>query len=352
MNKLPLEFDIETKKVLKQLSHTNNKIGELKGLISTLENPIMLLNAITLGEAKDSSEIENIVTTYDELYKEIAESSINPASKEVIKYRSSIKKGFENLQHNGFISINNIIDIHKIIEPDKGDIRRLPGTKIINTFSGETVHEPPQSYDEIMNYLANLEKYINTESIDESYDPLIKMAIIHYQFETIHPFYDGNGRTGRLLNVLYLVMNNKINLPILYLSKYIINNKKEYYDLLSNCNKDIKYIEEFIIYMLKAVEETSEFTINFINKINQSYKTTCHQMSQKLPKIYRKEIVDSIYIEFYTKNIYFREFLQISRATATTYLKLLVKEGFLIEEKIGKEVIYKNIALFNLISDL
>jgi Fic family protein len=347
MNKLPLDFDIETKRVLIQLNKANNKIGELKGITSTLENPKILLNVITLGEAKDSSEIENIVTTYDELYKEITEYSINPSSKEVLNYRSSINQGFEILKKQGFISINNIIDIHKIIEPNVGDIRKIPGTEIINSKTGEIVHEPPQSYDEVMDYLTNLENYINDDT--ESLDPLIKMAIIHYQFETIHPFFDGNGRTGRLINILYLVMKNKLDLPILYLSKYIIRNKDEYYDLLSKCNKDIHYIEDFIIYMLKGIEETSEFTINFIKKINESYLSTCTEMKEKLPKIYRKELVDLIYYEFYTKNIYFQQQLNLSRATATKYLKLLVKEGFLIEEKVGKEVIYKNKALFSLI---
>jgi len=350
MNALPLSFNVETQKVLIQLSQTNNTIGELKGITSTLENPKMLLNAITLCEAKDSSEIENIVTTYDELYKEISGSSINPSSKEVIKYRTAITKGFEDLKQNGFISINNIIDIHKIIEPNKGDIRKIPGTEIRNTVVGETIYTPPQSYDEIMEYLSNLEEYINTKV--ENYDPLVKMAIIHYQFEIIHPFYDGNGRTGRLLNVLYLVMNKKIDLPILYLSKYIIKNKKEYYDLLGKCNKDINRIEDFIIYMLKAVEETSVFTINFIKEVNKSYQITGEQMRKKIPKIYSKEMVDSIYFEFYTKNVFFQEYLGISRNTATTYLKRLVKEGFLIEEKVGKEVIYKNMALFNLVENL
>jgi len=347
MNKLPLDFDIETKRVLIQLNKANNKIGELKGITSTLENPKILLNVITLGEAKDSSEIENIVTTYDELYKEITEYSINPSSKEVLNYRSSINQGFEILKKQGFISINNIIDIHKIIEPNVGDIRKIPGTEIINSKTGEIVNETPQSYDEVMDYLTNLEKYINDDT--ESLDPLIKMAIIHYQFETIHPFFDGNGRTGRLINILYLVMKNKLDLPILYLSKYIIRNKNEYYNLLSKCNKDIHYIEDFIIYMLKGIEETSEFTINFIKKINESYLSTCTEMKEKLPKIYRKELVDLIYYEFYTKNIYFQQQLNLSRATATKYLKLLVKEGFLIEEKVGKEVIYKNKALFSLI---
>lgn len=347
MNELPLDFDIETKKVLIQLNKANNKIGELKGITSTLENPRILLNVVTLGEAKDSSEIENIVTTYDELYKEITEYSINPSSKEVLRYKAAINESYKTLKTKGFISINDIIDIHKIIEPNIGDIRKLPGTEIINSKSGEIVHTPPQSYDEIMLYLSNLEKYINSN--DETYDPLVKMALIHYQFETIHPFYDGNGRTGRLINILYLVMTSKLDLPILYLSKYIIRNKNEYYDLLSKCNKDIHNIKDFIVYMLKGIEETSEFTINFIKKINKSIETTYIKMKEQLPKIYSKELVDLIYFEFYTKNIYFQQQLDLSRTTATKYLKLLVQEGFLIEEKVGKEVIYKNKALFDLV---
>ncbi len=347
MNKLPLDFDIETKKILIQLNKANSKIGELKGITSTLTNPKILLNVVTLGEAKDSSEIENIVTTYDDLYKEITKHSINPSAKEVLRYRGSINEGYKNLKTKGFISINTIIDIHRIIEPNVGDIRKLPGTKIINSKTGEIVHTPPQSYDEIMTYLSNLEKYINSN--EEPYDSLIKMAIIHYQFETIHPFYDGNGRIGRLINILYLVMTKKLDLPILYLSKYIIRNKNEYYDLLHKCNKDIHNIEDFIIYMLKGIEKTSEFTINFIKKINKSIESTCTKMKEKLPKIYSKELVDLIYYEFYTKNIYFQQQLKLSRATATKYLKLLVQEDFLIEEKIGKEVIYKNKALFELI---
>lgn len=347
MYKLPLNVDLNQIEILKALSDANNKIGELKGMIRLLPNPRILLNAITLGEAKDSSEIENIITTYDELYKEMTSDLINSrAAKEVISYRTAINMGFEDIKEKGYINVNVIEKIHRCIEANKGGIRRLPGTVIKNTTTGEVLHMPPQSETEIMDYMGNLESYINSE-FDE-YDPLIKMAIIHYQFESIHPFYDGNGRTGRILNVLYLVMKEKIDIPILYLSRYIIRNKESYYELLKSVQEDEKNIVNFVVYLLKGIEETSIFTINFIEEINSSIERTRELMVEKLPKIYSKELLDLIYFEFYTKNEFIQKGLGVTRTTATKYLKELEKQGFLISEKVGKEVIYKNVALFEL----
>jgi len=344
--KLPLNVDIYDIETLKLLSNANNKIGELKGILNQLPNPKILLNAVTLGEAKDSSAIENIVTTYDEIYKEmISETSLSNAAKEVLKYRTAISNSFEELKVKGFISINSLVKIQECIEGSKGGIRRLPGTVIKNTFTDEIVHTPPQSEDEILYYLKNLEDYINTNQL---YDPLVNMAVIHYQFETIHPFYDGNGRTGRILNVLYLVMSGKIDYPVLYLSKYIIDNKMEYYKLLKECNMSETVITKFVQYILKGVESTSVFTINFINEIIKSMENTTNLMKKQLPKIYTKELVEFLFYEFYTKNEFLRNELNVSRNTATKYLKLLEENGFLISEKVGKEVIYKNVALFNL----
>lgn len=346
MYKLPLNVDIYDIETLKLLSNANNKIGELKGILNQLPNPKILLNAVTLGEAKDSSAIENIVTTYDEIYKEmISETSLSNAAKEVLKYRTAISNSFEELKVKGFISINSLVKIQECIEGSKGGIRRLPGTVIKNTFTDEIVHTPPQSEDEILYYLKNLEDYINTNQL---YDPLVNMAVIHYQFETIHPFYDGNGRTGRILNVLYLVMSGKIDYPVLYLSKYIIDNKMEYYKLLKECNMSETAITKFVQYILKGVESTSVFTINFINEIIKSMENTTNLMKKQLPKIYTKELVEFLFYEFYTKNEFLRNELNVSRNTATKYLKLLEENGFLISEKVGKEVIYKNVALFNL----
>lgn len=349
MFKLPLSIDLNDVETLKLLSNANNKVGELKGIINQLPNPQILLNAITLGEAKDSSEIENIVTTYDEIYKEMtSESSISANAKEVLRYRKAISLGFEELKRNGFISIRSLINIQNCIESDKGGIRKLPGTVIKNTRTGEILHTPPQSEAEILDYLSNLEKYINQ---DNEYDPLINMGVIHYQFETIHPFYDGNGRTGRILNVLFLVMMNKLSYPVLYLSRYIIQNKDEYYTLLRECNNNEENIRIFVRYMLKGIEETSDFTIRFIDEIIQSMEQTAMLMKERLPKIYSKELVEYLYYEFYTKNEYLRNEFKISRSTANKYLKLLEEQGFVISEKVGKEVIYKNVALFNLMGN-
>lgn len=349
MFKLPLSIDLNDVETLKLLSNANNKVGELKGIINQLPNPQILLNAITLGEAKDSSEIENIVTTYDEIYKEMtSESSISANAKEVLRYRKAISLGFEELKRNGFIDIRSLINIQNCIESDKGGIRKLPGTVIKNTRTGEILHTPPQSEAEILDYLSNLEKYINQ---DNEYDPLINMGVIHYQFETIYPFYDGNGRTGRILNVLFLVMMNKLSYPVLYLSRYIIQNKDEYYTLLRECNNNEENIRIFVRYMLKGIEATSDFTIRFIDEIIQSMEQTAMLMKERLPKIYSKELVEYLYYEFYTKNEYLRNEFKISRSTANKYLKLLEEQGFVISEKVGKEVIYKNVALFNLMGN-
>lgn len=346
MYTLPLSIDLYDIETLKLLSEANNRIGELKGILNQLPNPKILLNAITLGEAKDSSEVENIVTTYDEIYKEMtSDKTISSAAKEVLRYRKAMSVGFEELKEKGFISTKSLINIQKCIESDKGGIRKLPGTVIKNTKTNEIIHTPPQSEQEIRDYLSNLEKYIN---LDNEYDPLINMAVIHYQFETIHPFYDGNGRTGRILNVLYLVMKKKLSFPVLYLSKYIIQNKDEYYSILKECNTSEENIRKFVRYMLKGIVYTSDFTIDFINEVISSMNETTRLMKEKCPKIYSKELVEYLYYEFYTKNEYFRNEFNITRNTANKYLKELVENGFLVSEKVGKEVIYKNTALFSL----
>lgn len=349
MNRLPFEVELNTIEVLKTLSNANNKIGELKGILRLLPNPKILLNAITLGEAKDSSEIENIITTYDELYKEmVLENSNNLVAKEVINYRIAINFGFEKVKELGYINTNLIKEIQSIVENNSGGIRKLPGTIIKNIKTGEIVHTPPQSENEILEYMTNLEEYIN---IYDKYDPLIIMSVMHYQLEYIDPFYDGNGRTGRIINILYLVLKGKIDIPILYLSKYIINSKAEYYSLFRKVQEDKECIIEFIIYILKGIESMSEFTIRFIEEINNSIESTRLLLKEKTPKIYSNELLESLYCEFYTKNEFFQKQIGVSRTTATKYLKELEKEGFLVSEKIGKEVIYKNIALFNLIDN-
>lgn len=349
MYNLPFKVNLNSIDILKQLSITNNNIGELKGVLNLLPNPKLILSLILISESKDSSAIENIVTTYDEIFKEIV--SKNPSGgkpKEIVNYKKAIEHGLKLLRENQFISTNILIEIQSRIEENKGGIRKLPGTVIMNDLTKEIVHTPPQNEELIRKYLHNLEQYLNLES---EYDPLINMALIHFQFESIHPFYDGNGRTGRIMNILYLVLKGKIQEPILYLSKYIIENKNEYYRLLKICNEDISNITEFVMYILKGISETSRDTIELIMSINNSIEITKEEMKRRLPDIYRFEIVEHLYSYLYTKNEYFRKNLNIARATATKYLKLLEEEGFVVSERLGKEVIYKNIQLFNLLKD-
>jgi len=349
VHKLPIQYNYDDVDLLKALSKANNKLGELNGLIKLLPNPHIILNAVTLGEAKESSEIENIVTTFDELFKEITLKTNNANSKEVVGYRQAILTGYSNLIDKGYISTNMIVDIHSIIEPNVGGIRKIPGTVILNTKTKEVLHTPPQGEFEIRDYMSNLERYINYPEL-EDVDPIIKMAMIHYQFESIHPFHDGNGRTGRILNVLYLVLEKKLSLPILYLSKYINQTKSTYYECLYNMRLDDKYIKDYLLYMIKGVEEMSQFTIEFIENFKNSMEKASILIQDKCPKIYSLELINYLFYDFYTKNEYLRNNLKISRNTASKYLHELVEAGFLIEEKVGNEKIFKNAFLYELIS--
>lgn len=349
MNKLPFNIDLNEIEILKELNTANHHIGELKGVLRILPNSGIVLSLINLSESKDSSAIENIITTYDEIFKEIvSKTPIGGKPKEVINYKHAIDHGLLIMRQKGYISTNILVDIQNVIEPNKGGIRKLPGTVVINDKTNEVVHTPPQNETEIRELMHNLELFINQNN---DYDPLIQMALIHFQFESIHPFYDGNGRTGRILNILYLVLKEKLSEPILYLSKYIMENKSQYYDLLKKCNDDMVNIKDFVVYILKGISETSKHTINLILRINQSIELTNEMLKKRLPDIYRYEIVEHLFSYMYTKNEFFRENLNISRATATKYLKLLEKEGFIVSEQLGKEVIYKNVQLLNLVKE-
>lgn len=231
---LPLSYDLETKAILKQLNNANRRLAELKGVAMTIPNENILVSTLTLQEAKDSSEVENIVTTQDDLYKNASELysdyAINAATKEVLNYREALQHGFRLVKEKGVLTSSVIREIQKLLEHNSAGFRSIPGTTLKSS-DGKTVYTPPQDRTEILNYMDNLETFINNDDISEL-DPLIKLAIIHHQFESIHPFYDGNGRTGRIICVLFLVLTGRLDLPILYLSRYITHNKKKYYELI------------------------------------------------------------------------------------------------------------------------
>lgn len=348
MKLLPFnDYDLKTPRILESLNEASRSLAELKGFANSIPNQYILINAITINEAKDSSEIENIVTTHDSIYKVLTESGFKDESaKEVVDYRSAIWRGYEIIKEKEFISTNILVELQGMIEHNKAGIRKNPGTKLINSKTGEVIYTPPQDEKEIRDLLKNLEDYINE---NDDVDPLIKMALIHYQFESIHPFYDGNGRTGRILNVLYLVLNNLLDSPILYLSNYINKNKDEYYRLFTEFRENSNY-EDWIIYILKGIEETSKNTVELIKLIQEEMEAYKQDFITKLPKIYSEELLDSLFYEVYTRINYIEERCHVTRQTAAIYLNSLVEAGLLEFEKIGRESIYKNTRLINLLS--
>ena len=344
---LPPSFELETKAVLKQLARANRALAELKGYADTIPNKHILINAVMINESKDSSAIENIITTHDDLYQAMSNASgASPAAKEVVSYRTALWHGYELVKEREMITTNMIIEIQGTIEKNRAGIRKLPGTVLRNERTGETVYTPPEGGEEIRILLSNLEKYMNEDYDD--IDPLIKLAIIHYQFESIHPFYDGNGRTGRIINILYLVLKGLLESPILYLSSYIIRNKSAYYRLLQEVRTSEKW-EEWIVYILTGIEEMSEETLKLVKKINIEVEIMSMEIKERLPKIYSKELIDLLFYEFYTKTIYIENGLSVTRKTAANYLVSLENEGFLTSEKIGKERIYQNKRLYDII---
>ncbi len=346
--KLPLKIDIETKKILKKVNQANKALAELKGITKTIPNGNILINTLILQEAKDSSEIENIITTHDELYKsDIDIEIISHATKEVKNYTIALKHGFELIKENKILIIRFIEEIQMKLEDNNAGIRRQAGTALKNASTGEIVYMPPQRFEVIAELLKNLEEYINND--DDDIDPLIKMAVIHYQFESIHPFYDGNGRTGRIINVLYLVLKELLDIPILYLSRFIIKNKSDYYRLLQEVRTKNIW-EEWILYILEGVEETSKYTINKINQIKVLMKEIKVKIIENESKIYSKDLLEILFLHPYTKIEFLVERLDISRQTASKYLDKLENIGIVKKEKIGNQNYYINSELYELLS--
>ncbi|MYB88802.1 MAG: Fic family protein, partial [Proteobacteria bacterium] len=261
LSPLPPTAELESRSVLKGLAPAHRYLAELKGMAATIPNEHILINTLALQEAKDSSEIENVITTHDELYKAdlFADYIKNPAAKEVSRYATALKTAFGQVKRDQLLTVNRIVEIHRSLEQNEGGIRKLPGTALKNERTGETVYTPLQDHGEIVCLMSNLEQFINDDAFCDV-DPLVKMAVIHHQFESIHPFYDGNGRTGRIINILYLVAKGLLDIPVLYLSRYIIRNKADYYRLLQ-ATRDTGDWESWILYMLEGVELTSRQTI-------------------------------------------------------------------------------------------
>ncbi len=344
---LPPKADVETKKILKQAIASNRILAELKGRADEIPNQSMLVNAITLQEAKDSSEIENIITTQDVLYKAYSSniSSMDAQTKEVLRYRQALWDGYNDLNKRP-LSTNSFIKIVQTIKENGSGIRNTPGTTI--TSNNKTIYTPPEGEDTIRNLLKNLEDFIH---IDDDIDSLIKLAIMHYQFEAIHPFFDGNGRTGRLINMLYIVEKGLLETPILYLSKYIIENKNDYYSNLRNVTEKSAW-ETWIIFILKGIEETAQYTLNKINTINQLMQETIRFAKENLPtRVYSKELIELLFEQPYCKVKYLVDRDIAKRQTAAEYLIELEKIGILKSQKVGVENLYLNIKLMEVLKN-
>lgn len=352
---LPPKQDLETRAVLKAAAKANRHLAELKGVATSIPNQGILISTLFLQEAKSSSEIENIVTTHDELFQAslFPESGATGAAKEVRRYATALNLGFSQMRsRNGLITNNVLIKMFQHLKQTDGGFRETPGTKLIHGTTKKVVYVPPQSAYEVLAYMQALEKFINTDiDSEDELDPLVKMAIIHHQFETIHPFPDGNGRIGRILNVLYLTRVGLLNIPILYLSRAINDTKSEYYRLLQSVRID-KNWEPWILYILDAVTSTSNDTIKLIEGIKflmSRYKT---EIRSNLKSIYSQDLLNSLFRHPYTRIDFLANDLKISRQTSSKYLEKLSQANLLIEHKKGNSKYFINVPLVNLLSNL
>jgi len=340
--RLPLAADVETKVVLRALSRAHRYLAELKGTARTIPNESIVINTLTLQEAKDSSAVENIITTQDELFK--AELFIDQkpslATKEVQRYAVALRGGFEVVRKHRLLTLPNILKIQAELEENRAGLRKMPGTTLKNDRTGEIVYVPPQHPDAIQEYMSNLVEFINDDE-QSDLDPLVKMAIIHHQFESIHPFYDGNGRTGRIINILYLVAKGLLELPVLYLSRFIIRDKAAYYRHLQAVRDEGAW-EAWILYILGGVEETAQQTIELIGQIRQLMQEYKHRLRAEWPKLYSQDLLNNLFRHPYTKIEFVMHDLDVSRPTASSYLSQLVESGFLSLHKIGRSNYYVN----------
>ena len=347
LNKLPPKQELETPAVLKALIAAHRHLAELKGVALTIPNEGILVSTLSLQEAQSSSEIENIITTQDALYKQELQTSVSdPVAKEVAFYATALRSGFDKVKQQEALTLNTILDVQQTLEGNRAGFRKTPGTVLKNDRTGEVIFEPP-SPELIPQYMSDLESFINAE---QKLDPLVCMALIHHQLETIHPFYDGNGRTGRIINILYLVLTGLLDTPILYLSRFINQTKDEYYKELQNV-RDTNEWEAWLLYMLKGVSSTALHTIDLVQKI-QKLLIELKQDIRGKHKFYSQDLINNLFRHPYTKVSFLEKDLGVSRATATRYLDALAEDGILQKHKLGRESFYTNHLLISLLFNM
>lgn len=345
---LPPGADLETKAVLKACIGARAAVAELKQAGRMLPNQAVLINTIPLLEARDSSEIENIVTTTDRLFRfaESGEETLSdPATKEALRYRSALSRGVTSIGKRP-LSTATAVEVCRTLLGIQLDVRKVPGTALVNQSTGERVYTPPESETLLRDLLANWERYLHEE---REVDPLIRMAVGHYQFEAIHPFTDGNGRTGRILNVLFLIQEELLDLPVLYLSRSIVRQKSDYYRLLLAITARAGW-EEYLLFILEAVDETARWTTGRIHAIHQLMQETREYLRKNAPGAYSRELVELLFVQPYCRirNVVDAGIAQ--RQTAAVYLKRLCDVGVLEETKVGREKLFINRRLMRLLT--
>jgi Fic family protein len=343
---LPPAQDIESKAVLRKCIDATRKLEGLRQAARLIPNQDVLINSIPLREAQDSSEIENIVTTNDRLFRfaNTDGEHADPATREILRYRTALRNGFDNLKARP-LTVQTAVALCRTIKDYDLDVRALPGTTITNRSTDQVVYTPPEGADVIRAKLSNWEQYLHA---DDGVDPIIRMAVGHYQFEAIHPFSDGNGRTGRALNILYLIDQKLLDLPILYLSQYINGHRERYYKLLSGVTSEQAW-EPWILFMLDAVEQTAQWTTDKIEALKRLMDDTVHYVKLVQPKIYSRELVELIFTQPYCRVADLVGANVASRNIAAKYLKELAAAGVLEQRKEGREVLYLNTRFLDLL---
>lgn len=347
---VPSSIELETPAVLRLAARAHRALAELKGAAATIPNEAILIDTLALQEAKDSSEIEDIITTEDQLFQGDVISGQFPsaAAKEVHHYATALKIGLAHVREQGFLRLDDVLEIQAALEQNRAGLRKLPGTVLKNQNTGEVVYQPPQDPAEIEHLMANFLEHFHRDEPGDP-DPLVRMAVLHFQFESIHPFYDGNGRTGRILNLLHLVMHGLLDVPVLYLSRYIVWHKPDYYHGLQAVRERDDW-ETWVLYMLSAVEETSRETLTKVRGIRDLMQATKQRLRNDLPKIYSQDLLNNLFRHPYTKTEFVERDLGVSRPTAVKYLEALEAAGLLRKTKLRRTNFYINEPLFELLS--
>ena len=345
---LPASIDLETPAVLRQLARSHRHLAELKGAAATIPNEAILIDTLALQEARDSSAIENIITTEDELFRTDGGGYGSVAAKEVHRYGAALKVGFERVRSQGFLRLEDVLAVQSTLEQNRAGLRKLPGIVLKNAETGAVVYEPPQDAVQVEQLMDNFIVWLNRSETGDP-DPLVQMAVLHWQFESIHPFYDGNGRTGRILNLLHLVMHGLLDLPVLDLSRHIVRNKADYYLGLQSVREHDAW-ESWVLYILRAVEETAKETLKQVTGIRQLMQETKQRLRSQHPKLYSQELLNNLFRHPYTKVEFIEHDLGVSRPTAMKYLDTLHTAGFVKKTKLGRTNFYINEPLFALLS--